>query len=124
MSTINDRLSDAAIRLGRYEAPGGFSVWRDGSPDGIALIGIIGIESTEGGMKRESGDVYGSIHWPAARMATGHALASARLQALDMLTQNAVLSTDADANLCGWRESDEDIPVVASAWAFLPELAI
>ena len=99
MPTINDRLSNAGILLGRYESPGGFIVWRDDSPDGIALIGISWKESTGDGMKRESWDAYGSIHWPPARMATGHGSVSARLQALDM-------------------------PVVASPRAFLPELAI
>ena len=64
MPTINDRLSDAAIRLGRYEGPGGFSVWRDDSPDGVVLIGIIWEESAEDGTKRESWDAYGSVHWP------------------------------------------------------------
>ena len=124
MPTIDDRLSDTAIRLGRYEGPGGFSVWRDDSPDGIVLIGIIWEKSTKDGMKRESWDAYGSVHWPVARMATGYDLASARLQALDMLARNGVLSTDADANLYGWLESGEGMPVMASARTFLPELAI
>ena len=124
MPTINDRLSDAAVPLGRYEGPGGFSVWRDDSPDGIVLIGIIWDQSVDDGTKRESWDAYGSVGWPAARLASGYDLASARLQALDMLARNDVLTTDADANLRGWRESGEDMPVVASARAFLPELAI
>ena len=124
MPTINDRLSGAAIRLGRYEGPGGFSVWRDDSPDGVILIGIIGEESAENGAKRESWDAYGSVHWPVGRMATGYDLASARLQALDMRALNGVLSTDAGANLNGWRESGEHMPIVASARAFLTELSI
>lgn len=124
MPTINDRLSDAAIRLGRYEGPGGFSVWRDDSPDGVVLIGIVWEESAEDGTKQESWDAYGSVHWPVGRMATGYDLASARMQALDMLARNGVLGTDADANLRGWRESGEHMPIVASARAFLPELVI
>lgn len=124
MPTINDRLSDAAVRLGRYEGPGGFSVWRDDSPDGIVLIGIIWDQSADDGLKRESWDAYGSARWTTARMATGYDLASERLQALDMLARNGVLTTDADANLRGWRESGQAMPVVASARAFLPELAI
>ena len=124
MLTINDRLSDAAIRLGRDESPGRFRFWRDDSHDEIVLIDIIWAESPEGGMKWESWDAYGSILWPTARMAAGYDLASARLLALNMLTRNGIFSTDADADLCGWRESDEDMLVVASARAFLPELAI
>ena len=41
MPTINDRPSDSAIRLGRYEGRVGFSVWRDDSLEGMVLIGII-----------------------------------------------------------------------------------
>lgn len=66
MPTINDRPSDAAVRLGRYEGSGGFSVWRDDSPDGIVLIGIIWDQSADDGMKRESWDAYGSVRWPPA----------------------------------------------------------
>ena len=62
--------------------------------------------------------------WPTARMATGYDLASERLLDLNMLARKGLLSTGADANLCGWRESNEDMPVVAWARAFLPELAI
>ena len=124
MPMINDRLSDAAVHLGRYVGPGGFSVWRDDSPDGIVLIGIIWDQSADEGMKRESWDAYGSVHWPTACLATGYGLASVRLQALDMLARNDILSTDADANLRSWRESGEATPVVDSARPFLPQLAI
>ena len=75
-------------------------------------------------MRRESWDTYGSIDWPTARMATGYDLASARLLALNILARKGLLSTGTDENACGWRESNEDMPVVAWARAFLPEMAI
>ena len=105
MPTINDRLSDSAIRLGRYDGRGGFSVWRDDSHEAMVLIGIIWDEPADHGTKRESWDAYGSVRWPVARMPTGCNLASVRLQALDMLSRNGVISTDADAILRGWLES-------------------
>ena len=105
MPTINDRLSDSAIRLGRYERRGGFSIWRDDSPEAMVLIGIIWDEPADHGTKRESWDAYGSVRWSVARIPTGCNLASARLQALDMLARNGVISTDADAILRGWLES-------------------
>ena len=105
MPTINNRLSDSAIRLGHYEGQVGFSVWRDDSPEGMVLIGIIWDDPADHGTKRESWDACGSVRWPVARMPTGCNLASARLQALDMLARNGVISTDADAILRGWLES-------------------
>ena len=71
MPTINDRLSDSAIRLGRYEGRGGFSVWRDDSPEAMVLIGIIWDEPADHGTKRESWDAYGAVRWPVARMPQG-----------------------------------------------------
>ena len=54
MPTINDRLSDSAICLGRYEGRVGFSVWRDDSPEGMVLIGIIWDEPADDGTRQES----------------------------------------------------------------------
>ena len=105
MPTINDRLSDSAIHLGRDEGRVRFRVWRDDSPEGMVLIGIIWDEPADHGTKRESWDAYGSVRWPVARMPTGCNLPSARLPALDMLARNGVISTDADAILRGWLKS-------------------
>ena len=54
MPTINDRLSDSAICLGRYEGRVGFSVWRDDSPEGMVLIGIIWDEPADDSTRQES----------------------------------------------------------------------
>ena len=78
MPVINDRLSDMASILDSYRGPGGSRTCHDESFEGIVLIGRIWDPSVREGTKQESWDAYSSVHWPVARMATGHDLPSTR----------------------------------------------
>ena len=79
MPATNDRLSDMASIMDFYSGPGGSRICHDDSPDGIVLISMFWDQSARESTRKESWDVYGSVRWPVARMATGHDLASTQV---------------------------------------------